>query len=336
MVRVLRAAAAQMGPTQKADSREHTLGRMLALLEEAAGRGASLVVFPELAFTTFFPRWLLEGEALDQYFERSIPNPAIAKLFDRARALRVGFYVGYAELTPDRRRYNCAILVDRDGEILGRYRKVHLPGSVEPRPGARYQQLEKRYFDYGDLGFPAFRAGSAWAHAIMGMMICNDRRWPESWRVLGLQGVELVCIGYNSAAYDPNGGSTEDAALRTFHSTLVTQANAYMNATWAISCNGGEGGRGGRLRADRRLLHRRSQWSHRRAGQDLGRRADRRRRRSRSLPPGQGQDVQFRGPSAAGAIQGDHRTRRRRRAGCARRGLTKWHGAGNATDRQRS
>ena len=64
MVRVLRAAAAQMGPTQKADTREHTLSRMLALLEEAAGRGASLVVFPELAFTTFFPRWLLEGEVI--------------------------------------------------------------------------------------------------------------------------------------------------------------------------------------------------------------------------------------------------------------------------------
>lgn len=224
-----------MGPTQKTDTREHTLSRMLDMLEEAAGRGASLVVFPELAFTTFFPRWLLEGEALDQYFERSMPNPAVAKLFERGRALRVGFYVGYAEKTPDGRRYNCSILVDRDGEILGRYRKVHLPGSVEPRPGARYQQLEKRYFEYGDLGFPAFRAGSSWAHAIMGMMICNDRRWPESWRVLGLQGVELVCIGYNSAAYDPNGGATEDGALRTFHSTLVTQANAYMNATWAIS-----------------------------------------------------------------------------------------------------
>jgi predicted amidohydrolase len=152
-----------------------------------------------------------------------------------ARALRIGFYVGYAELTSDRRRFNCSILVDGDGEILGRYRKVHLPGSVEPRAGARYQQLEKRYFEYGNLGFPAFRAGPDWRHAIMGMMICNDRRWPESWRVLGLQGVELVCIGYNSAAYDPNGGVTEDAALRTFHSKLVTQANAYMNATWAIA-----------------------------------------------------------------------------------------------------
>jgi len=208
---------------------------MLALLEEAAARGASLVVFPELAFTTFFPRWLIEGEALDHYFERGMPNPAVQPLFDRARALGVGFYVGYAELTSDGQRFNCSILVDRDGEILGRYRKVHLPGSVEPRAGATYQQLEKRYFEYGDLGFPAFRAGPDWRHAIMGMMICNDRRWPEGWRVLGLQGVELVCVGYNSAAYDPNGGVSEDAALRTFHSRLVTQANAYMNATWAIA-----------------------------------------------------------------------------------------------------
>ena len=224
-----------MGPTQKADSRDKTLGRMLALLETAAARGATLVVFPELAFTTFFPRWLIEGEALDHYFERGMPNPAVQALFDRARALRIGFYVGYAELTPAGRRYNCSILVDGDGAILGRYRKVHLPGSVEPRAGARYQQLEKRYFEYGDLGFPAFRAGPDWRHAIMGMMICNDRRWPEAWRVLGLQGVELVCVGYNSAAYDPNGGVSEDAALRTFHSKLVVQANAYMNATWAIA-----------------------------------------------------------------------------------------------------
>ena len=237
MSRMLRLAGAQMGPNQRSDDRAAILARMLALLDQAAAQGAKLVVFPELAFTTFFPRWPMDRDSpeLLASFETAMPNPQVQPLFDRAKALGVGFYVGYAELTPDGRRYNCAILVDRDGEILGRYRKVHLPGSVEPREGARYQQLEKRYFEYGDLGFPAFRAGSAWAHAIMGMMICNDRRWPESWRVLGLQGVELVCIGYNSAAYDPNGGVTEDASLRTFHSTLVTQANAYMNATWAIS-----------------------------------------------------------------------------------------------------
>ncbi len=235
MTRIIRIAAAQMGPNQRADSRDAILARMIVLLERAATRGATLVVFPELAFTTFFPRWLLEGAELDTYYERAMPNPAVQPLFDRARALGVGFYVGYAEITPGGTRFNCALLVQPDGSILGRYRKVHLPGSVEPREGARFQQLEKRYFAYGDLGFPAFRAGAEWQGAIMGMMICNDRRWPESWRVLGMQGVELVCLGYNSAAYDPNGGSTENEEIRTFHSKLVAQANAYMNATWAVA-----------------------------------------------------------------------------------------------------
>ncbi len=246
MSRVLRIAAAQMGPVQKADSREKTMARLLALLGEAASRGATLAVFPELAFTTFFPRWLIDGVALDAYFERAMPNPEVQPLFDRASALGIGFHVGYAELTPEGRRFNTAITVEPDGTILGHYRKVHLPGSVEPREGARFQQLEKRYFEYGDGGFPAFRAGPAWHGAITGMMICNDRRWPEAWRVLGLQGVELVLVGYNSAAYDPNGGTTEDRALRTFHSKLLAQANAYMNATWAVAVakSGDEDGSG--------------------------------------------------------------------------------------------
>src|SRR5260363_294437 len=87
--RLFRAAAAQMGPTQRADSRAHTLARLIGLLDKAAAEGAKLVVFPELAFTTFFPRWILEGDALDSYFERSMPNPSVAALFDRARTLGV-------------------------------------------------------------------------------------------------------------------------------------------------------------------------------------------------------------------------------------------------------
>ena len=235
MPRPIRIAGAQMGPTQRADPRAHTLDRMLSLLEEAAAAGARLVVFPELAFTTFFPRWLLTDAERDAFFEPAMPNPTVQLLFDRARALSVAFSVGYAERAEDGRRHNSAITVGADGAVLSNYRKVHLPGTVEPRSGERYQQLEKRYFHYGDLGFPAFRAGPALGGAILGTLVCNDRRWPEAWRMLGLQGVELVCVGYNSAAYDPNGGDTEDAALRTFHAHLVVQANAYMNATWAIA-----------------------------------------------------------------------------------------------------
>jgi predicted amidohydrolase len=236
MTRLLRIAAAQMGPNCLADSRERILARMLALLDDAAGRGAKLIVFPELAFTTFFPRWLFEHDSdLHVHFEAAMPNANVQPLFDRARAHGIGFYVGYAELTDEGHRYNTAILVAPNGDILSKYRKVHLPGTVEPKPGLAYQQLEKRYFRYGDLGFPVVRTRAEWHHAAVGMLICNDRRWPEGWRVLGLQNVELVCIGYNSAAYDPGGGDGESEQLRTFHSTLVVQANAYMNATWAVS-----------------------------------------------------------------------------------------------------
>ena len=236
MPRILRIAGAQMGPNSLKHSRAQILERMIALLEGAATQRAQLVVFPELAFTTFFPRWMHDDDAaIDPYFERAMPNPNVQPLFDRARELRIGFHVGFAELTPEGHRYNSAVVVAPNGGTLLKYRKVHLPGTAEPKQGLKFQQLEKRYFRYGDLGFPVVRTGSQWNDAAIGILICNDRRWPEGWRVLGLQNVELVCIGYNSAAYDPGGGDAESAQLRTFHSTLVVQANAYMNATWAVS-----------------------------------------------------------------------------------------------------
>ena len=234
MPRTLRLAAAQMGPTQRADTREATLARMLVLLDQAAAQGVQLLVYPELAFTTFFPRWLMTEDEVETHVEPAMPNQAVQKLFDRARSLGIGFYVGYAERA-GAERFNAAITTAPDGAILGHYRKVHLPGTVEPRAGERHQQLEKRYFAYGDLGFPAFRGAAAWGSPIMGMLICNDRRWPEAWRVYALQGVELMLMGYNSAARDPNGGDAESAERRTFHSTLAVQANAYMNATWAVA-----------------------------------------------------------------------------------------------------
>lgn len=235
MERIIRVAAAQMGPIQRADTRKQTVDRHISLLEQAARASASLVVFPELSLTTFFPRWLLSDSELKEYFETSMPNALIQPLFDRAKELRVGFYLGYAELTKEGKRFNTAIMVGPDGLIIGKYRKVHIPGSVEPRPNDKFHQLEKRYFEYGDLGFPVFKGPESWANVNMGMLICNDRRWVESWRVMALQNVELVCVGYNSAAYDPNGGNTENEEIRTFHSQLVAQANAYMNATWAVA-----------------------------------------------------------------------------------------------------
>ena len=234
MSRIVRVAGGQLGPILREHTRKDAVERLLALMRQAAASGAKLIVFPELALTTFFPRWYMESQAeIDTYFEREMPGPETKPLFDEAKRLGIGFYLGYAELTEEAaqvRHYNSAVLVSEDGAIIGRYRKVHLPGSEDLRPALKWQQLEKRYFDYGDLGFPVFRAFGG----IVGMAICNDRRWAETFRVMGLKGVELIAIGYNSAAHDPNGdGETEE--LRVFHSNLAAQAGAYQNATWVVS-----------------------------------------------------------------------------------------------------
>ncbi|MFP1795980.1 N-carbamoyl-D-amino-acid hydrolase [Lonsdalea quercina] len=221
---------AQLGAIQKSDSRESVVQRMLALLEQARQQGCELVVFPELALTTFFPRWFMEDQQeVDRWFEREMPNDATRPLFVFSREHGIAITFGYAELTPDGHHYNTSILTDRQGNIVGKYRKVHLPGHVEFDTQRDFQHLEKRYFEPGDLGFPTWETQDT----IMGMCICNDRRWPETYRVMGLQGVELVTLGYNTPSVNSqNRGEGEEHRL--FHSELCMQAGAYQNATWVV------------------------------------------------------------------------------------------------------
>jgi predicted amidohydrolase len=158
-----------------------------------------------------------------------MPNAATRPLFERARGLGVGITFGYAELTPDGRRFNTSILVDKAGRVVGKYRKVHLPGHAEYDPKRSHQHLEKRYFEPGDLGFPVWRTMGG----VMGLCICNDRRWPEVYRVMGLQGVEMVLLGYNTP--DVNAQRPEEShALRMFHNHVVMQAGAYQNSCFVV------------------------------------------------------------------------------------------------------
>jgi N-carbamoyl-D-amino-acid hydrolase len=223
-------AVAQLGPIHLADSRASVVARLMAMMREAASRGARFVVFPELALTTFFPRyWMTEDEAVERFFERAMPGPETQPLFDLARELGIAFYLGYAELTPEGRRFNTAILTDAAANIVGRYRKVHLPGHSEHLPDAPFQHLEKKFFDVGDQGFPVWEA----AGARIGMCICNDRRWPETYRVMGLQSAEIVALGYNTPS--ENIHWPEPWHLRMFHHLLSLQAGAYQNAIWVVA-----------------------------------------------------------------------------------------------------
>jgi N-carbamoyl-D-amino-acid hydrolase len=232
MSRIMTIGAAQLGPIQRADSRTRVVARMVELVRQAKAHGCDVVAFPELALTTFFPRWFMADQAeIDSFFEREMPGPETRALFEAAAEARIGFQLGFAELVvvgSRTRRFNSAVLVDRDGRIVGRYRKIHLPGHAEHEPWRAFQHLEKRYFEVGDLGWGVWRTMGA----NMGMAICNDRRWPETYRVMGLQDVEMVFIGYNTPRHNPP--APDHDRLSEFHNQLVMQAGAYQNATWIV------------------------------------------------------------------------------------------------------
>ena len=98
MTRKLHLAAAQLGAVNLSDSREDMVARLRELLRQAHARGVRFVVFPELALTTFFPRYWFDNQAETdaRFYERSMPSPATMPLFDDARRYGIGFYLGYA------------------------------------------------------------------------------------------------------------------------------------------------------------------------------------------------------------------------------------------------
>ena len=229
-MRSLRIGAAQLGPIERTETRTEVVERLIALLRQGSDAGCELVVFPELALTTFFPRWYLDDNPteLDAYYESAMPGPETQALFDEAKSLGVGFYLGYAEQTPQGNRYNTSVLVERDGSIVAKYRKVHLPGHEEHEPERPFQHLERRYFEEGPDGVDVTNAFGG----LIGMALCNDRRWPETYRVMALKGVEVILIGYNTPMhYAPD--PSQDA-LQSFHNQLVMQAGAYQNGTWVV------------------------------------------------------------------------------------------------------
>lgn len=237
MTRILTVAAAQLGPIQRDDSRDSVVQRLLVLLRQAHRHGVELVVYPELALTTFFPRWFVDDIAeADHWYETTMPNTHTQPLFDEAKRLGVGFCLGYAwrEAGSDANgaaavhRWNVQTLVERDGTIVATYKKSHIPGHEHHEPDRPFQHAERYYFEPSPEGFgvwPAFGGR-------IGMMICNDRRWPESYRVMGLQGVEMILCGYNTPVHyvpDPS-----QDVLQGFHNALVMQAGAYQNGTWVV------------------------------------------------------------------------------------------------------
>lgn len=234
MSRVVRVAAGQLGPIQREHSRAEVVARLIELMRQAAAEGCRLIVYPELALTTFFPRWWVDDiRDADHWYETEMPNADTQPLYDEARTLGIGFCLGYAlrELDSEGRtahRWNVMTLVDTDGTEVATFKKVHIPGHAANEPDRPFQHAERYYFEPSPDGFGVWDAFGG----RVGMMICNDRRWPESYREMGLQGVELILCGYNTPLHyvpDPS-----QDRLQGFHNALVMQAGAYQNGTFVV------------------------------------------------------------------------------------------------------
>jgi predicted amidohydrolase len=228
----LRVAGGQLGPVQRDHTRAQVVDRLIALLHQAAEHGCELIVYPELALTTFFPRWHVADIAeFDHFYETEMPNPDVQPLFDEAKRLGIGFALGYAELERrgDRiRRWNRMMLVDGDGQKVAVFTKVHIPGHEHYDPDREFQHAERYYFEPCPDGFGVWDAFDT----RVGMMICNDRRWPESYREMGLQSVEVILCGYNTPLhYAPDPSQNR---LQGFHNHLVMQSGAYQNGAFVV------------------------------------------------------------------------------------------------------
>src|SRR4029453_14447090 len=187
--REVKGRRAQLGPINEGTSRDEVVERMLALLERAIAERVELIAYPEMALTTYFPKKIRDD--YDQFFENEVPPKALEPLLRRAAEARVAVHVGFCEKAGGK-YFNTALLTDRDGRLCGTFRKIHLPGTKIPDGFA--QVHEPYYFAHGDTGYRVFDA----VGAKVGIAICQDRRYPESYRALGLQGAEIVLIGYNT------------------------------------------------------------------------------------------------------------------------------------------
>ena len=219
MSRFLTVAAAQLGPSSP--TKVETVERMVALIEAAGQQGVELLSFPELSLTPYFATKV--HESWDDFFEDSLPSSLTLPLFQAAQRTKLHFVLPYAE-RENGCYYNTAAFVSPDGTIVGKYRKNHIPGWVEPR-GEGLNILEKRYFSFGNLGFPVFSL----PQVQMGALICYDRRFSEGYRALALAGAELLCVPYNT----PTFGQPKEAGQET--SEVLLRAAAIENLLFIVA-----------------------------------------------------------------------------------------------------
>jgi len=210
----LRVSAVQMSMS---DDREHNLDAAEHLIRSAAGRGANLVVLPELFEGHYFCK-----DQLPEHLDRALPiehHPTLERMRPLAAELELVLPISIYERA-NNALFNTVVMIDADGSILGRYRKSHVPDG----PG----YTEKYYFSPGDTGFRVWRT----RYGTIGVGICWDQWFPEAARIMALLGAEVLCYptAIGSEPPDPEWDSSA-------HWRRVMQGHAGANLMPVVAAN---------------------------------------------------------------------------------------------------
>lgn len=202
------------------DSRDDNLATSVAAIRALAAEGAELVVLQELHTSRYFCQ--IEDPALFDLAE-PIPGPSCDTLSAVARECNVVLLASLFERRAPGLAHNTAVVFERDGQLLGRYRKMHIPDD----PG----YYEKFYFTPGDLGFKPIDTSVG----RLGVLVCWDQWFPEGARLMALAGADVL-IYPTAIGWDPNDSAEEQARQRDAWIT-VQRGHAVANGLPAIACN---------------------------------------------------------------------------------------------------
>ena len=189
-------------------------------IQQAASQGANLIVLQELHTGLYFCQ-----QEHTQYFDwaEPIPGPTTTALAEICRKLKVVVVASLFEKRAAGLYHNTAVVLDQNGEIAGRYRKMHIPDD----PGF----YEKFYFTPGDLGFTPIDTSIG----RIGVLVCWDQWYPEAARLMALSGAELL-VYPTAIGWDPGDDQAEQSRQREAWITSQ-RAHAIANGLAVISCN---------------------------------------------------------------------------------------------------
>ncbi|MBI5443910.1 MAG: carbon-nitrogen hydrolase [Deltaproteobacteria bacterium] len=202
------------------EDREENLRRSVEGTRAAAGRGAEIVVLQELHAGIYF----CQSECTDRFeAAESIPGPSTGLFGELARELGVVIVCSLFERRAPGLYHNTAVVLDRTGEIAGKYRKMHIPDDP-----AYY---EKFYFAPGDPGFHPVETSVG----KLGILVCWDQWYPEAARLMALAGAEVL-IYPTAIGWDP--ADPEDERARQLDAWITIQrAHAVANGLPVVSAN---------------------------------------------------------------------------------------------------